>query len=343
MQILGVPVKTLLTLNPLTSYVGVSAIAALLPASCRRPDPLVDRARPVAADAGHRLQRLPGVRPRRHRGAVMTDRDRRPSRGAMKSRHRTQRRQRLEGLPGATGQAGEPQGAAPRWSPHPARGVLGAPRRLARHQAGLHVRRYRPQRLGQVDAAEADGQHPPPDQRLDRGSSGRISALLELGTGFHPELSGRENIYLNASILGINKAEIDRRLDDIIDFAGIGEFIDSPVRIYSSGMKVRLGFSVAVHVDPEILLLDEVIAVGDERFKRMCFEHMYTLRQSGCHHRPRHPLHGPGADHVRRGDLAGEGRGARPGRCGRGRQPVPPGGQRPRRPDRRGGRRPAPS
>ena len=112
-------------------------------------------------------------------------------------------------------------------------------------------------------------------------ASGRISALLELGTGFHPELSGRENIYLNASILGISKGEIDQRLDDIIDFAGIGEFIDSPVRIYSSGMKVRLGFSVAVHVDPEILLLDEVIAVGDERFKRMCFEHMYTLRQSG--------------------------------------------------------------
>ena len=112
-------------------------------------------------------------------------------------------------------------------------------------------------------------------------SSGRISALLELGTGFHPELSGRENIYLNASILGISRGEIDQRLDDIIDFAGIGEFIDSPVRIYSSGMKVRLGFSVAVHVDPEILLLDEVIAVGDERFRRLCFEHMFTLRQSG--------------------------------------------------------------
>jgi ABC-type polysaccharide/polyol phosphate transport system ATPase subunit len=110
---------------------------------------------------------------------------------------------------------------------------------------------------------------------------GRISALLELGTGFQPELSGRENIYLNASILGISKGDIERRLDEIIDFAGIGEFIDSPVRIYSSGMKVRLGFSVAVHVDPEILLLDEVIAVGDERFKRLCFEHLYTLRQSG--------------------------------------------------------------
>jgi len=112
-------------------------------------------------------------------------------------------------------------------------------------------------------------------------ANGRISALLELGTGFHPQLTGRENIYLNASILGISPREIGRRVDDIIDFAGIGEFIDSPVRIYSSGMKVRLGFSVAVHVDPEILLLDEVIAVGDEHFKRRCFDHVYSLRKKG--------------------------------------------------------------
>jgi len=112
-------------------------------------------------------------------------------------------------------------------------------------------------------------------------ANGRISALLELGTGFHPQLTGRENIYLNASILGISQRDIGRRIDDIIDFAGIGEFIDSPVRIYSSGMKVRLGFSVAVHVDPEILLLDEVIAVGDERFKRRCFDHVYKLRKKG--------------------------------------------------------------
>jgi homopolymeric O-antigen transport system ATP-binding protein len=112
-------------------------------------------------------------------------------------------------------------------------------------------------------------------------TNGRISALLELGTGFHPQLSGRENIFLNASILGIPSKEIAKRLDDIIAFADIGEFIDSPVRIYSSGMKVRLGFSVAVHVEPEILLLDEVVAVGDERFKRRCFEHVYKLRQEG--------------------------------------------------------------
>jgi len=112
-------------------------------------------------------------------------------------------------------------------------------------------------------------------------ANGRISALLELGTGFHPQLTGRENIYLNASILGISPREIGRRVGDIIEFAGIGDFIDSPVRIYSSGMKVRLGFSVAVHVDPEILLLDEVIAVGDEHFKRRCFDHVYSLRKKG--------------------------------------------------------------
>ena len=112
-------------------------------------------------------------------------------------------------------------------------------------------------------------------------TKGRISALLELGTGFHPQLSGRENIYLNASILGIPQKVIARRIDDIIAFADIGEFIDSPVKIYSSGMKVRLGFSVAVHVEPEILLLDEVVAVGDERFKRRCFEHIYELRRQG--------------------------------------------------------------
>ncbi len=112
-------------------------------------------------------------------------------------------------------------------------------------------------------------------------TKGRISALLELGTGFHPQLSGRENIYLNASILGIPAKVIERRIDDIIGFADIGEFIDSPVKIYSSGMKVRLGFSVAVHVEPEILLLDEVVAVGDERFKRRCFEHIYELRRQG--------------------------------------------------------------
>lgn len=110
---------------------------------------------------------------------------------------------------------------------------------------------------------------------------GRVSALLELGSGFHPDLTGRENVYLNASILGMGRKEVDRRFDQIVDFAGIEKFIDSPVRVYSSGMYVRLGFSVAVHIDPKVLIIDEVIAVGDEAFQRKCFEHLYQLRRSG--------------------------------------------------------------
>ena len=110
---------------------------------------------------------------------------------------------------------------------------------------------------------------------------GRISALLELGAGFHPDLTGRENIYLNAAILGINRRECDLIIDDIIDFSGLSEFIDSPVRHYSSGMYVRLGFAVAVNVNPQILIVDEVIAVGDEEFQRRCFEHLHKLRGEG--------------------------------------------------------------
>jgi ABC-type polysaccharide/polyol phosphate transport system ATPase subunit len=110
---------------------------------------------------------------------------------------------------------------------------------------------------------------------------GRISALLELGAGFHPELTGRENIFLNASILGLSRKEIRPKVDEIVEFAGLGEFIDSPVKVYSSGMYVRLGFAVAVHVDPEILIIDEVIAVGDEEFQRRCFDHLYELRRRG--------------------------------------------------------------
>jgi len=108
-----------------------------------------------------------------------------------------------------------------------------------------------------------------------------VSALLELGAGFHPELSGRENVYLNGAILGLDKRDIDRVFDSIVDFSGLGSFIDSPVKVYSSGMYVRLGFAVSVHVDPEILMIDEVIAVGDEEFQRRCFDHLYTLRRDG--------------------------------------------------------------
>jgi lipopolysaccharide transport system ATP-binding protein len=99
-------------------------------------------------------------------------------------------------------------------------------------------------------------------------AKGRISALLELGAGFHGELTGRENVYLNGAILGLSRKQIDASMDQIIDFAGIADFIDSPVKIYSSGMYVRLGFSIAVTVDPEILIVDEIIAVGDEEFQR---------------------------------------------------------------------------
>lgn len=110
---------------------------------------------------------------------------------------------------------------------------------------------------------------------------GRISTLLELGAGFHPDLTGRENVYMNATILGMSKKQIDAAFDDIVGFAGVEEFIDSPVKIYSSGMYVRLGFSVAVHVDPEILIVDEVIAVGDAEFQRKCFDYLYDLRRRG--------------------------------------------------------------
>jgi ABC-2 type transport system ATP-binding protein/lipopolysaccharide transport system ATP-binding protein len=110
--------------------------------------------------------------------------------------------------------------------------------------------------------------------------NGSVSALLEVGAGFHPELTGRENIRLNATILGFTNREIDRLMDQIIEFADIGEHIDSPIKHYSSGMYVRLGFAVAVMVRPEILIVDEVFAVGDEEFQRKCFDYLYELRRA---------------------------------------------------------------
>jgi len=119
----------------------------------------------------------------------------------------------------------------------------------------------------------------------DRGSvtsTGSMSALLELGAGFHPELSGRENIFLNGAILGIPAKELNRKFDEIVDFSGIERFIDTPVKNYSSGMYVRLGFSVAINVSPDILLVDEVLAVGDAEFQKKCRAKFQELKDSGC-------------------------------------------------------------
>ena len=110
---------------------------------------------------------------------------------------------------------------------------------------------------------------------------GRIASLLEVGTGFHPELTGRENIYLNGAINGMDKREVSRKLDEIVDFAGVGQFLDTPVKRYSSGMYVRLGFSVAAHLEPEILMVDEVLAVGDVEFQKKCLGKMKDISIKG--------------------------------------------------------------
>lgn len=118
----------------------------------------------------------------------------------------------------------------------------------------------------------------------ERGSvqiDGNIAALLELGAGFHPELSGTENIYLNGSILGMSKKEIDAKFDSIVEFAGLEQFIDTPVKNFSSGMVVRLGFSIATHVEPEVLLIDEILAVGDQAFQRKSTEKIEQFRREG--------------------------------------------------------------
>lgn len=119
----------------------------------------------------------------------------------------------------------------------------------------------------------------------DRGTihiRGRVGALIEVGAGFHPLLTGRENIYINGAILGIKQAEIRRKFDEIVAFADIGDFLDSPVKFYSSGMYVRLGFAVAVHAEPDILLIDEVLAVGDFSFQKKCFDRLDTIAERGA-------------------------------------------------------------
>lgn len=112
-------------------------------------------------------------------------------------------------------------------------------------------------------------------------TQGKLTSLLELGAGFHPDFSGRENIYFNASIFGLTRKEIDERLEQIIEFSELGYFIDNPVRTYSSGMYMRLAFSVAINVDAEILLIDEILSVGDEHFQEKCFNKIEELKQEG--------------------------------------------------------------
>jgi ABC-type polysaccharide/polyol phosphate transport system ATPase subunit len=112
-------------------------------------------------------------------------------------------------------------------------------------------------------------------------TNGKLTSLLELGAGFHPDFTGRENIYFNASIFGLTRKDIENRIDEIIEFSELGEFIDNPVRTYSSGMYMRLAFSVAINVDAEILLIDEILAVGDQHFQEKCFAKLKELRDSG--------------------------------------------------------------
>lgn len=112
-------------------------------------------------------------------------------------------------------------------------------------------------------------------------SHGRMASMLELGSGFHPELSGRENVFLNASILGMSKKEVARKFDEIVDFAGVEKFIDQPVKSYSSGMYVRLGFAVAINVEPDILVVDEILAVGDAGFKTKSARKFHEFKKAG--------------------------------------------------------------
>lgn len=111
--------------------------------------------------------------------------------------------------------------------------------------------------------------------------TGKVAALLEVGSGFHPELTGRENVYLNGSILGMSKKDVRAKFDEIVDFSGVGDFIDQPVKNYSSGMYVRLGFAIAINVDPDILVVDEVLAVGDVEFQEKCADKFAEFRASG--------------------------------------------------------------
>ncbi len=140
--------------------------------------------------------------------------------------------------------------------------VLGGQGRVVRGEAGRGTGHHRAERRRQIDDAQAAHAHPPADLG-DCEVTGRVGALIEVAAGFHPDLTGRENVYLQGAIMGMKRAEIARHLDEIVDFAGVAAFIDTPVKRYSSGMNARLGFSIAAHLDPEVLIIDEVLSVGD--------------------------------------------------------------------------------
>lgn len=147
-------------------------------------------------------------------------------------------------------------------------------------QAGTTIGLIGPNGSGKSTLLKAIGGIIQPDEGTIT-TRGRLAALLELGAGFHPDLTGRENVYLNASILGMSREETDAKFDDIVRFSGIEQFIDTQVKFYSSGMYVRLAFSVAIHVDPDILLVDEVLAVGDEAFQEKCLKKIQEFQQEG--------------------------------------------------------------
>ena len=159
--------------------------------------------------------------------------------------------------------------------------VLGAARRRLRGRARRDVRDHRPQRRRQEHAAEDPLARHAADRRARSELDGRVGALLEVGTGFHPELTGRENVFLNGAILGMTRAEIARKFDEIVEFAEVERFIDTPVKRYSSGMQLRLAFAVAAHLEPEILIIDEVLSVGDLAFQEKCLGRMETVAGEG--------------------------------------------------------------
>ncbi len=150
--------------------------------------------------------------------------------------------------------------------------------------------------------------------------TGRVGSLLETGTGFHPELTGRENVYLNGAILGMGKKEMDRKYDGIVEFAGVGPFMDTPLKRYSSGMQVRLAFAVAAYLEPDILLVDEVLAVGDAAFQQKCLARMEEIGQGGKDRGFCLPQHASGPAPVHQAHPAGR-------RKGRGRWRPPSGGE----------------